>query len=213
MILQCKNCNARYLVPDNAIGAGGRTVRCARCSHSWFEAAPASSGNVPDFDTIIGNINATPKPIPAGSNLPAHIGSTTAGLRAAAAIFAILVVALGLFMTMPKMFGIFASKGLVLTDIKIDKRQDEKSNIVEISGNIFNVTDKPHKVPNIRVMLVDNGNNPLQTWEFTSNGETLDAGKTIPFSTGELNVKFTIAKRFVVDLGTPLELLSRRKPL
>jgi len=40
MILECTQCGSRYLVPDTAIGADGRTVRCANCRHSWFQPPP-----------------------------------------------------------------------------------------------------------------------------------------------------------------------------
>lgn len=40
MILVCPSCDAKFKVPDGAITAEGRKVRCARCQHSWH-ATPA----------------------------------------------------------------------------------------------------------------------------------------------------------------------------
>ncbi len=40
MIIACPACATRYVVPDSAIGVEGRTVRCAKCRHSWFQEGP-----------------------------------------------------------------------------------------------------------------------------------------------------------------------------
>lgn len=40
MIIACPACNTRYVVPDSAIGIDGRTVRCAKCRHSWYQDGP-----------------------------------------------------------------------------------------------------------------------------------------------------------------------------
>ncbi|MEC7889063.1 MAG: MJ0042-type zinc finger domain-containing protein [Pseudomonadota bacterium] len=40
MIIACPACATRYVVPDSAIGIDGRTVRCAKCKHSWFQDGP-----------------------------------------------------------------------------------------------------------------------------------------------------------------------------
>lgn len=40
MILACPACGTKYVVPDDALGTEGRTVRCAKCKHSWFQDGP-----------------------------------------------------------------------------------------------------------------------------------------------------------------------------
>lgn len=55
MIIACPACDTRYAVPDTAIGAEGRTVRCAKCKHSWFQE-PAETTATPV---------AAPEPAPA----------------------------------------------------------------------------------------------------------------------------------------------------
>lgn len=56
MIIACPACATRYVVPDSAIGVEGRTVRCAKCRHSWFQDGPELLLQTP--------VAAQPTPVP-----------------------------------------------------------------------------------------------------------------------------------------------------
>jgi predicted Zn finger-like uncharacterized protein len=73
MIIACPACATRYVVPDSAIGVDGRTVRCAKCRHSWFQSGPElperpqAAAETPAVETPV-----PPAPAPTGNPAPAE---------------------------------------------------------------------------------------------------------------------------------------------
>ena len=37
MILECKSCQKKFIVPDNAISSDGRLVQCSACGNKWTQ--------------------------------------------------------------------------------------------------------------------------------------------------------------------------------
>jgi predicted Zn finger-like uncharacterized protein len=219
MILECPKCNARYAVPDRAIGSEGRTVRCARCSHTWFKA-PSESADIEsklaDLGSVIDEVNAKAKPIPKGSNLPVAPKGKSA-LLSPGNLFvygmAAVVTLLAVITYKPELMGFKSTKGLMLSDVSMLQLQHDKDqSAYEISGKIINVTNAAMRMPAMRVTLLDKQGKTLQYWEFSSDNSLIEPGKPLPFSTGNLDVQFSAATRFVVDLGNPVELMLRHTP-
>ncbi len=74
MIIACPACATRYVVPDSAIGVDGRTVRCAKCRHSWFQSGP----ELPEAPASAAAPAPSPQPAPAAAPAPPAAAATEA---------------------------------------------------------------------------------------------------------------------------------------
>lgn len=79
MILSCPACHTRYVVPDSAIGATGRSVRCASCSHKWFQGpsdAPLTLGEPATQAAVQAAIAEDPQPAAASQPVASKHSNT-----------------------------------------------------------------------------------------------------------------------------------------
>ena len=66
MILTCPSCATSYFTPDEAIGPGGRTVRCKTCKHTWratLEEPLELSASPPGIESARTAVRAEPAPV------------------------------------------------------------------------------------------------------------------------------------------------------
>lgn len=50
MLISCPACGTNFSIPDNALGATGRKLKCAKCAHKWFQAPLPDEEDDTDLD-------------------------------------------------------------------------------------------------------------------------------------------------------------------
>ncbi|HEY0525896.1 MAG TPA: DUF3426 domain-containing protein [Stellaceae bacterium] len=200
MIVTCPACSTRYLVDGRALGANGRVVRCAQCSHTWHQTPPddmarpvdlASPPNTPDLDD-------TDRPVqlpalPRKRRFPwAAVGWLIFLALLGAATIGTVMARDDIVAKWPPAARLYAMVGLPVEPpgAGLDFRKVSQTRItdngkpaLQIEGEIVNVSNVARDVPKLRIALKDRSDRELQSWTFPATEERLLPGASVPFRT------------------------------
>jgi len=208
MQIECPNCSARYLVPDDRIGPDGRRVRCARCAHVW-RTDPASPHGDGDAEAAAafaapesGTIRVEPLPrnrLPAPRERPPRrfglLGWAAFLLTAAAIVVALLHWRDKVMEAWPpaimayeavdgvvgSVFGPSDLAQLAIEDYKLELVGEGDSAEIELKGVVVNPTDAPIPAPYVRIRLRDKNGKIVRDKRERAGEEPIAAGERRAF--------------------------------
>jgi predicted Zn finger-like uncharacterized protein len=211
MILTCPACRTRYAVPDSAVGAAGRQVRCAACKHSWFQEGPArplgpppttfpaappkreapppappplppeAEPEVPDFDPFAHEPPFRPR------RNPAKLWTALAILAALVMTGAIAAIS---WFGLPQIdWPNSASGSPIRIEGSAEKRRLASGNeLLTVTGRITNLTGEVQRVPQIRAELRDDRERPVYDWSISAPVAELQPRQSATFNSAEVDV-------------------------
>ena len=194
MILTCPQCATRYHVDPEALGALGRTVRCASCGQRWSVKPPADTPQVVEFSTPTPAGAARSRPMAAPEQAPSRrsvslfgwLAVVLIGLLAASAVIGRneiveafpATAALYQKLHLP----IALDHGLKFDQITSTRLQEGGIAVLVVEGAIVNVTHHDRAVPPIRITLLDSRGRELQEELFQAKEQHLEPGAKTSFS-------------------------------
>lgn len=225
MRIICPTCSTGYEVAENAIGPNGRKVRCRACGASWIEpprSVPQPEAPAPmpaeDLPPILATEPAAlapdapePEIVQEDSRPRRSIGRFFRGPLVLGGL-ALLVILLGLGIA----FATFGTKQVASTfglarapvplGIAITRQPDWRmiaggSELFAVSGRIWNPTDKPQTIPDIKAELKDAAGKTVYSWTIARPQTQLGPKASVDFDGAAVDVPRS-SQRIAVSFAT-----------
>jgi len=230
MIVVCPRCNTRYQVDPRALGADGRMVRCARCSHTWHQSPPpgtfplAAEPETPEPAVPAPESSAAETPAVEAARGEERIQLPAVPRRRGSSswvtigwVLLLLVVVGGaaagvwwrddIVRRWPAANSVYGKIGLAVPQphdvlrLEATPRFDDDSQRLIIEGTVTNVSTVAQAVPKLKVELKDERQQIVESWTFSVSTERLLPGASISFTTTK--PRNPAAKNMAVDFAGP----------
>lgn len=205
IVLSCPSCSTRYRADPDAIGAGGRRVRCASCGHVWTAEAENPTEAVVAQDTPAPESPAEPdiakephKAFRQRQEKKRHTLSVAAagGAWGALAVACALVLAtawifrVDIVTLWPRASSAYAAVGaevnpygLSVGPLEISRDVDHGVPLLVIEGYVHNFDRRTRAMPGLRAILRDAQGEPVLEWTVSVPAGEVRAGKRRSFRT------------------------------
>lgn len=197
MIVTCPDCSTRYHLDPRALGAAGRTVRCAKCARTWHQALPEDRPLGVDLPSLADGIrplsDAAAAPPVSGRRRPwARIGSAAVLLVILAGVLGAVALreeVVALWPPAIRLYGFVGlqshSAGLGLEFRKVATSRSSENGVpaIVVQGEVVNVSPLARDVPPLEALLRDRAGKILQSWSFNSAESRLLPGGSTAFRT------------------------------
>lgn len=226
MIIDCPNCNAKFMINPSAIHGDGRVLKCGKCQHSWFFKNPnAPEPSVSARIEVVEPVHkvASARPVPRKA-VKKTLWQRITVMHVAAACVILLLGFLGisfvafkpaLVSKMPSLESIYAAigysntDGIKLQNVKVDKQGEGREAIYVVTADIVNVSEVEKKLPFISVYAYGADGKVLKQWPPETDesvvlkpGDSLPYGRKVAAALGEVS-------KIKIELGSNVELSLR----
>lgn len=212
MLLICPECQTKYAVAPNAIPVAGRTVKCAKCAHEWFQKGEEAAA------TVLEPTVEVPPTRPVALIGTVKEKQTPGWLKVASLLLGIAVLGMGAVMMEPvlrpvlggvySLIGITPSDGLQFSDVTFKVQPGKSENRVFITGAVRNNAAEPRSMSTVRVGLFDENHQLLQEAEYKQGHVQIEPGASMPFSI-ELPSHSKRIEFIQIDVGNGWQLAVR----